>query len=223
MVSATPNTSPQAPDVEQPQPLDSPSGPEPPSSLPNFRGSLAWIHDNWESHKGYPYWPDGDSGVTLDPGLDLGHAEPQLIFDTYRWLFTDPQAEAVRSVLGIKGKAAKVALDESPELQSIRISRSIATAALAQIARPDWLRICQRFPVLLEDGVPEEVHTAMLSIAYNRGRNNPALKVLAQPLAARDWRAVGTTIAAMQQDHELRGIRRRRRAEGALVLEVVAV
>lgn len=40
--------------------------------LPAFRGDLEWVQDQ-EGFSGTPYWPGGVSGVTLDPGVDLGH------------------------------------------------------------------------------------------------------------------------------------------------------
>ena len=66
--------------------------------------------------------------------------------------------------------------------------------------------------------MPPAVHTALLSLAYNRGPNNRDLAQLAEPLQAGAWPRIGNLIAAMQQDHQLEGIRRRRREEGALVL-----
>ncbi|MEK6709483.1 MAG: peptidoglycan-binding protein, partial [Nitrospinota bacterium] len=50
--------------------------------LPGFAGDLEWVHAR-ESHHGSPYWPKGNSGVTLDPGFDLGHADP--FSDPFAW------------------------------------------------------------------------------------------------------------------------------------------
>ena len=49
--------------------------------LPRFRGDLGMVH-TLEGHAGRAYWPKGKSGVTLDPGVDLGHAHAALGADS---------------------------------------------------------------------------------------------------------------------------------------------
>ena len=63
--------------------------------------------------------------------------------------------------------------------------------------------------------------TALLSIGYNRGGRNKGLDVLSDPIADSDWAEVGIRIIVMQQDHELVGIRKRREAEGQLILDAL--
>lgn len=50
--------------------------------LQSFRGDLEWIHAR-EGHLGKPYWPGGASGITLDPGVDLGHVPLDCVEDLY--------------------------------------------------------------------------------------------------------------------------------------------
>ncbi len=50
--------------------------------LPGFRGDLEWV-DLQEGHHGVPFWPGGGSGVTVDPGIDLGQADASLV-DLYQ-------------------------------------------------------------------------------------------------------------------------------------------
>lgn len=186
--------------------------------LPGFRGDLSWLHAR-EGHKGRPYWPQGVSGVTLDPGLDLGHADVALVESLVRQMISPEDWSALRAVLGLKGTEARAALANSPLIRSIRISRETAARLLPVVARPYWLNILRRFPALI--GAPPCVHTALLSLAYNRGSGNRALEVLRRPIEDRDWRAVGGIIRAMQQDHQQQGIRRRRRLEGDLILDAL--
>lgn len=183
--------------------------------LPGFRGDLNWLHER-ESHAGRPYWPGNISGVTLDPGLDLGHASPPLVEKLVRPLLTHDQWLAAWRVVGVKGQRARQLLKSSPVLQSIRTSRAQAAALLPLVALPYWLAIRRRFPALAE--APPVVQTALLSLAYNRGPGNKGLDILAMPLAAGDWRKVGELIRAMQQDHPQGGIRDRRKMEGELIL-----
>lgn len=190
------------------------------TGLHNFRGNLHWLHQ-WEGHAGRPYWPGGVSGVTLDPGLDLGHADPELV---ERVCGTSLDADAMaclHKVLGLKGDAAREALDAEPALGNIRILRNTAARFLPIVAKPYWDHLCRRFDALASPSVPASVQTALLSLGYNRGPGNRGLEPLAEPLSRGDWLGVADVIGAMQQDHQLEGIRRRRQAEAALIRDAV--
>jgi peptidoglycan hydrolase-like protein with peptidoglycan-binding domain len=190
-------------------------------TLPGFRGDMAWIH-RWEGHAGKPYWPGAASGVTLDPGLDLGHAAPELIAKAFGSRLSSDQLAAVHKVLGIRGEEAKSALKETPGLDSIRVLRTTATEIFPFVAQPYWRTLCKRFESLVEPSTSSAVQTAMLSLGYNRGAHNKALAILKEPIANGQWQEVGKIIGAMQQDHSLDGIRRRRRAEGELIISALS-
>lgn len=190
--------------------------------LPGFHGDLSWVHAR-EGHAGRTYWPGGASGVTLDPGVDLGHAKPALIESAYKNLLTPEQYEAVKRALGIKGTAAKAALNADPVLKSIRISRSQADDIFHFAAKPYWTAIVRRFPGCGEPDTPGSVQTVMLSLSYNRGAGNRRLSVLSEPIARKDWRKVADIVGNMQQNHSLGGIRKRRRMEGELIRRELGV
>lgn len=190
-------------------------------TLKGFRGDFQWVHAR-EGHAGKSYWPGGASGVTLDPGVDLGHAKPALIAAAYKKLLTPERYAAVRKVLGVKGQAAKKALTSDPVLKSIRISRKQADAIFHLAARPYWEAIVDRFPTLAERHTPSSVHTVMLSLSYNRGARNRGLEGLRPLLEAKDWVGVARKVGSMQQNHKLAGIRTRRRMEANLIQRDVA-
>lgn len=183
--------------------------------LPGFRGDLAWLHAR-EGHNGRPYWPGGQSGVTVDPGLDLHHADWPLVSAVLGPHLTVNQIARLKAVRPLAGKEAEPA---AKRLSDIRISRELAAQLLPQVADPYWRGLVRRYPAILEG--PPAVHTALLSLAYNRGAGNKALAVLRPLIAAQDWLAVGREIRGMQQDHKLAGIRERRRLEGDLILAAV--
>ena len=190
--------------------------------LPGFHGDLHWIHQR-EGHAGKPYWPGGASGITLDPGLDVGHAKPDLIKLAYYDLLTAEQWQAVESVMGITGDAAKKKLHDTKDpmygiLNSIRVSRETADPVFTLVASPYWKDACKRFPGLGDESTPSAVQTAMLSIVYNRGVYNKGLLCLRPLIEYHDWQKMGHTIAGMQQAHKLPGISKRRRMEGGLIL-----
>ncbi len=181
-----------------------------------FWGDPNWVH-NWEGHNGSAYWPGGSSGVTLDPGMDLGHADPSLIEELYEPILTSQQFSAVRKVYGVQGDAANRALNSDPVLQSIEISRAQADEIFEYAAVPYWDGIVKRFNTLIYPDTLATVQTALLSLSYNRGYGNSDLEQLKAPLEQKDWWEVADRIGNMQQDHELEGIRKRRQAEADLI------
>ena len=191
------------------------------SLLKGFRGDLSWVHAR-EGHKGKAYWPKGASGVTLDPGVDLGYADSSLIEAAYKNLLTGEQFAAVKKVLGIKRDAAEAALKADPVLQTIKISREQADTIFQFAAKPYWEKIVKRFPTLDDADTLGSVQTALLSLSYNRGPNNPGLAVLEEPLANKNWLLVANTIGSMQQNHRLPGIRKRRKMEADLIRKKLA-
>lgn len=197
-----------------------------PTALKTFRGDLAWIHAR-EGHAGRPYWPGGESGVTLDPGFDLGYSDRNQFRRLYSDLLTREQIRACDSVFGKKAASAQRALRTAgPELKSIRISREQAHIVFPHCFAPYWSKLCQRWPQLEHEDVPGPVHTAVASIGYNRGpynsRTGPIgdeLEEGIQEASSEAWRGLANLIAGMQQNHQLKGIRKRRRMEARLIAE----
>lgn len=184
--------------------------------LTKFLGDLDWVHQQ-EGYRGRPYWPGGASGVTLDPGIDLGHAPMDFIEALYGPLLTNRQMDALRLVSGFKGTDARDALKRSRLIQSIRITSVEGVALMPHTAKPYWDGITRRFPALTRKDTPASVQTVLLSLAYNRGILNRHLEPLGAPLEAKRWSEVAATIGSMQQNHRLKGIRIRRRQERMVI------
>lgn len=184
--------------------------------LEKFRGDLNWVHQQ-EGHNGRPYWPGGVSGITLDPGLDLGHASEGLIEKIYKPLLTDKQMRALRAVYGFKGNDARDALNRSTTIKSVRISADLGAGLMHHTASPYWKGIARRFPGLTRKDTPASVQTVLLSLAYNRGILNRHLAPLEQLLKVKKWTEVAEKVGSMQQSHRLRGIRIRRRQEKLVI------
>ena len=186
------------------------------TEMPGFRGDLNWVHLR-EGHNGKPYWPGGASGVTLDPGIDLGHAKPEFVRSFQGVLFSADQWQQLEMVVGLKGEEAKNTLASIPALQAIRISSAAAEQVLPYAAKPYWEGIVSRFPSLADEHTLATVQTVLLSLSYNRGYGNKGLEVLSAPLSDGNWPEVASVVGNMQQDHSLEGIRNRRRWEAALI------
>nr|WP_320016559.1 pesticin C-terminus-like muramidase [uncultured Desulfobacter sp.] len=189
--------------------------------LRGFRGDLPWVHAR-EGYAGMAYWPGGESGVTLDPGIDLGYAAPELVDKLYAGLLSPAQFKAVRDVLGVKGKKAENLLFSNSELKSIKISKTQSDEIFPHAAKPYWEAISKRFKTLSDKDTPPSIQTVMLSLSYNRGAHNRALEVLKKPLDEKNWKDVAKLIGLMQQDHKLAGIAKRRRMESELIKSQIA-
>ena len=186
--------------------------------LPGFRGDLDWIH-SFEGHAGKPYWPGGASGVTLDPGFDLGYADESLFMSLYAPHLSHKERQACLDAKGIRGSRAYEYLRKSDVLETLRIPFETAKRIFPHLASSYWGSLLTRFPVL--NHVPAEVQTVMMSLAINRGPGNSAFSPLREPLQEGEWKEIGRIVKQMQQDHTLRGIRQRRREEGAYIKESI--
>lgn len=184
--------------------------------LLGFTGDLAWVHAR-EGHAGKPYWPGGQSGLTLDPGFDLGY-QNRASLDRYYGFLIASERDALASCCGIRGHSA-ASLPKRAIVKDVRISTERANALMPLVAKPYWDGICERFPSLV--AAPGAVQTVLLSLAFNRGKNNRALEVLREPLERRDYAEIARRVGAMQQDHELAGVSKRRRLEGELIVQAL--
>ena len=187
-----------------------------PLTLTQFKGDLGWIHSQ-EGHAGKPYWPGGHSGVTLDPGYDLGYHEFEFTKDQYSHLLDKEQIFALKMLTGLTGRKAKSALNSSHLLLSIRITKIQAAKLFPIVIEPYWVAIVKRFPSLLAKDTLISIQTAFLSLAFNRGFNNRAFEKLRLPLEQSDWLCCSELIAQMQQNHDIIGIRLRRQREAKLI------
>ena len=196
-------------------------------TLTDFRGSTHWIHaregSGLEAYGRSAYWPGGESGVTLDPGFDLGYQTEERLRSHYDQVLTEQELRACLSVIGLRGRTALNALHsdtlEKEILRGIEIPMGQQQDLFPAVARSYWKNICARFPVLRDECTPRAVQTALLSLSYNRGPGNDDLATLTEPLASESWDEVGWQISQMQQQHDLGSIRLRRRREGALIVQ----
>ena len=147
----------------------------------------------------------------------LGDDIKKLIKEAYKYLLTEEQYKEVEKVHGVKGEKASETLKNNEVLRNIRISKDQAENIFKIALKPYWTGIVKRFPNLSNPDTPASVQTALLSLSYNRGPNNKHLKSLEEPIKNKDWGKVADIIGAMQQTHELQGIRKRRIMESNLI------
>lgn len=192
--------------------------------LTGFRGDIEFVH-SLEDYRGAKsvYWPGGNSGVTLRPGVDLGYADPGLVQDLYLRFLTTQEWRAVQGSFGIRGPSAKQHIRTNRYLRRIKITYEQGTVLFPLAAKPYWDQIIERFPALLAPNVPGGAHTALLSLAYNRGPWNRGLAGLEDNIQNQDWLGLADEIGAMQQNHRVHHVRKRRRMEAQKIRDSAAM
>lgn len=177
-----------------------------------FRGNLHFL-ESMEGFSGKPYIIRGtQSGVTIDPGVDLGYVDRELFEYAYRPLvvkgqWTEGQYKELTKAFGKKGEAAVDFFNSNKIIHTIRIARKTAENILNITAVPYWVATTDRFPHLLDSDVPPCIHTVALSLAYNRGSRNRDLSVLNDPIEKKDWLRYAQLVDDMQNGSKLEGRR----------------
>lgn len=180
--------------------------------LREFRGGLGFLLRE-EGHAGRPYWPGGHSGLTLDPGFDLGQNSAPLLQIIYGRILPPRAMEALRAAIGARGEQAEEWVSH-PRIASIRIERRSAALVLPRICAPRWIEATLACPPLLHPGAPRGAHTALLSLAFNAGPYS--VGQLRAPAVDEGWRAVADRLRAMHPNHP--GLSARRHREADLIL-----
>lgn len=180
--------------------------------LESFRGLLGFISGQ-ESHQGHPYCPPvASSGVTLDPGFDLGQQTIRAMQRVYADLLTPQELLALSRAVGVRPPRAR-ALARDPDIAAIRIARPDAAELLPRVVGPYWRAVQRECPVLLQPSVPSAVHTAVLSLAMNAGHGG--LLRIAPAIRREDWLSLVRTLEGMHRT--VPALARRRREEALLV------
>ena len=175
-------------------------------------------------------WPEGESGITLGYGCDIG-ADPKSL-EYWRGILTDEQ---INRLAAAKGKTGRAAADIARQFSDITVSKADSLRVFMQHTLPIEIALTRKtYPAI--DLLPPTVLGAMTSIAYNRG---PSLDgdrrsemreikdVITQfantPPERRDVRATLDKIAGLIQHmkrlwgNDLRGLLIRRDAEAKLI------
>ena len=119
-----------------------------------------------EGMVGHPYWPGGLSGVTLDPGYDLGRHSLNTFRHDWQGLPSSDMA-ALEVAIGVRGTGASLLLD-AQHLRAIPIPRELALTAFAQDSLPaDEHELEVAMPGA--DELPPDAFGALTDLIYNRG------------------------------------------------------
>lgn len=184
--------------------------------LCDFRGRLGFLIA-WEHLVGHPYWPGGRSGVTLDPGFDLGRNSFEELVRIYGDVLAPELLERLRPAIGLQGGPSRILLRARTAIRQIQTPADAAGRLLPRIAAPRWGEVLRELPSLGRADVPGAAQTVLLSLAYNAGPDD--LRPLRLDVERRNWEQVAAAIGAMHATHA--GLTERRQAEAQLLRDSV--
>jgi hypothetical protein len=172
----------------------------------------------------HPIWPQGDSGVTIGIGYDLGYCTPTEFKSDWSSQLSSESIHKLLSVVGKKGEVAKAALES---VEDVVVPWKAAFSVFMNQTLVSYSKQTKAaFPG--SENLPSDSYGALVSLVYNRGASlvgerRKEMALIQEAIAkghpenvptlirqmVRLW--VGTTIEA--------GMRRRREAEAKLFEE----
>lgn len=140
-------------------------------SLPELSDEgLAFLHRE-EGWAGRPYWPGSRSGITIDPGDDLGYRTQESFASDWCPHLAVADFRRLQRIVGLKGASAEAAL---PQVADIRIPRRGAIQVFDDCLEPRYAKMTlEAFPGA--DKLGPNVWTALFSLVYNRGDKVPEI------------------------------------------------
>lgn len=204
-----------------------------------FAGSISWVHNEEGSgaryHNSSAYYPDSTtaplsaSGITIDPGVDLGSANWQLVENVIKvykkaGLLSRGQVNLLWVAKGVKKYGA---IEWWREYKNhfrgkFLVPAELAAKVMEEITAPEyWEPLVKSLPELLEIKLPHlaaAVHTALLSYSYNRG-SGEAIQLAKPFLQNKDYNGLGRAIKAVH--HAMESLNERRQREGNIILAAV--
>lgn len=182
----------------------------------------------------HPYWPGGQSGVTIGIGYDLGHhSEAELYGD---WIddgrITCPNGPTqVQMLLACCGKTGESARLAKPLVQDCLILKEDAAIVFEKRSLPKYESQTrhQAFPGV--DSLPDQAYSALVSLVFNRGPDmgkpgdytwdtRREMREIRLAVADLNLQRIADEIRAMKRlwiNKGLDGLLRRREREAALV------
>lgn len=175
-----------------------------------------------------PYWPKGDSGVTVAIGYDLGYQSDENIQSDWYDFATGDYIVRMQSVRGIKGVPAKRA---AASITDVRIPWNAAYGNFTNVLKFYAGQTIRYFPNSEE--LSEDSFGALVSLVYNRGSSTKKsaddpvdrrreMREIKSLIEARDFSGIPAQIVSMkrlwEKDPNAAGLLRRRDLEAELFL-----
>lgn len=170
-----------------------------------------------------PLWPEGDSGITIGIGYDLGYATQAKFRKDWERLLSTTVFNKLKTVVGLKAARAKNAL---ASVKNIIIPLEAALEIFYTKSLPDYAAITAKaYPGVAL--LPPDAQGALLSLVYNRGAGTEGesrreMKNIRKWVKAKDFQEIAEEIRSMKRLWpKAKGLRQRRDREADLVKNAV--
>ena len=200
-----------------------------------FAGSIQWVHNEEGSgakiYHSSVYFPDSltnpktQSGVTIDPGVDMGNCDVALInkvINTYflQDVLSKKLVTRLKSAIGNKGIYAALWMKENGKWfkNDFLVPDPVALDVMENITALEyWNPLVKAMPGLLKiksASIKKAVHTALLSMSYNRGWEKTIL-LAKEFIAVDNYDGLSKKISNVR--HSLKALTDRRKREAGLI------
>ena len=206
-----------------------------------FVGDLEWIFNQEGSGTRYyhssVYFPDSlekpvtKSGITIDPGVDLGNCDRQTALAVLSYyqneeLLSSSLKSLLLTAIGKKGKSAAAWMTEHRKFfkNVFNVPIHMSLQVLQYYSAPGyWEPLAEAMPELLTISnlsVKRAVHTALLDMAYNRGCRK-TIALARNAITRHDFNLMADEILTVKSCTD--GLNRRRTDESMLIKAALAL
>lgn len=176
----------------------------------------------YERHLRFPVWPNGESGVTIGVGYDLGYNTRAGVLSAWDPRIGEEKTDRLIPCIGIKGEPARALL---PSVRDVEIPWSAALSVFLDTDVPtEWAAACRTYPGI--EALHPNAQGAILSLGFNRGWSlagpkRAEMKAIRLLVATQDYAGIADQILSMKRiwtgTSIEGGMYARRNAEAALV------
>jgi len=179
--------------------------------------------DNYIRLYNHPVWPQGDSGITIGIGYDLGYHSSKQILEDWNMLPVN-DLSLLLTAAGKTGAMAQSLLKGNTMLRSVSIPYETAVRVFLGKSLPRFARSALKIYPGLDQLEPDAVG-AIISMVYNRGSSlegerRKEMKAIVPLVANKDYSGIAAQIEASKRlwiGSATPGVVARREKEAALV------
>ena len=204
-----------------------------------FEGSIDWVHNEEGNgamfYHSSVYFPDSllkpktNCGVTIDPGVDMGTANLTLInglLNEYyvRGFLTSELYNKLKTSIGLRGRSAAAWYKQNKNWfrHSFLVPDFLQKHFMENLtAIQYWKPLVGAMPNLLKiktSFMKKAVHTALLSMSYNRGWQKTIL-LAGEFIASENYDGLAKKISNVKQS--LKSLKERRQREAELIYAAI--
>ena len=170
----------------------------------------------------HPTWPQGQSGVTIGIGYDLGYNSVTQIREDWSGKLGEQAVERLTVVSGLKGEAAKQVIGG---IKDIEVPLEVAEQVFYESTLPRYAKqTLKAYPEV--EKLHPDAQVALLSLVYNRGTkmtgsSRKEMAAIVPLVKQQDYAEIAAQIKALKRlwkGKNLTGLIKRRDDEAKLVI-----